>query len=98
MSWRSKCGPLRAVLPADADREAAVVVRPAISADTHAIWRLAHRDSRPVPHGQMVVAEVDGELVAAVSLANGAAIAEPFRRTAHIVRMLRSYAGVCPIG
>ena len=98
MSWRTKFGPLRAVLPVAPGREAGVLVRPATGADAHAIWRLAHRDSRPVPHGQMVVAEVDGELIAAVSVADGTAIAEPFRHTAHIVRMLRSYAGLCAVG
>jgi hypothetical protein len=68
------------------------LLRPATIADGWALWRLAHRDSRPLPAGPLVVAEVEGELVAAVSLATGNSIAEPFGSTAAIVDLLKRYA------
>ena len=74
-------------------RDEAVSVRRATAADQWALWRLAHRDTRPVPRGEMWVAEVDGLIVAAVA-ASGEAIAEPFRSTDHLVRMLRAYASL----
>ncbi|MFL5827775.1 MAG: hypothetical protein ACJ76V_14720 [Thermoleophilaceae bacterium] len=64
-----------------------VIVRDAVPADFDAIVRLAALDDRRVPSGTVVVAEVDGELVAAVSLA-GHAIADPFRPTADLVSLL----------
>lgn len=54
-----------------------------------AVARLAALDSRPVPARPVLVAEVDGELQAAVSLADGAAVADPFRPTAEVVGLLR---------
>jgi hypothetical protein len=41
----------------------------------------------------MVVAEQGGSLVAAVSLGDGASIADPFRATADTVGLLRMRAG-----
>jgi hypothetical protein len=38
--------------------------------------------------GRHVVAEVDGEIVAALPLAGGAVFADPFRRTAHLTPLL----------
>jgi len=56
--------------------------------DRAALRRIAQRDSRPVPEGELLVAEVDGELQAAIELATGEVIADPFRRTVELVRML----------
>jgi hypothetical protein len=39
-----------------------------------------------------LVAHVDGEAVAALSLVDGRSVADPFRRTAHIVTILRLHA------
>jgi hypothetical protein len=64
-----------------------VIVREAVPADFDALVRLAALDDRRVPSGTVVVAEVDGELAAAVSLA-GHAIADPFRPTADLVGLL----------
>ena len=69
-----------------------LVLRRATFADAWQLWRLAHRDSRPLPWGPLAVAEVDGELVAAVSASTGESIAEPFRPTAAIVELLKRYA------
>lgn len=65
-------------------------IRPAADADLPALHRLARLDSqgRP-PHGTVLVAEDGGELVAAMSVGDGATIANPFRATAPVVAMLR---------
>lgn len=72
---------------------APVVVRPAVAGDAEALQRLAHLDSARRPGGAIVVAEQAGSLVAAVSLTDGASIADPFRPTADIVGLLRMRAG-----
>ena len=65
-----------------------ITVRPATYADSRALLRLAALDSARVPDGRLVVAEIAGELVAAVPVAGGRAIADPFHRTAALVEML----------
>jgi len=70
----------------------AIVIRPAVAADEVGLWRLAELDSANRPDGQMVVAEQAGSLVAAVSLSDGASIADPFRATADVVELLRMRA------
>jgi hypothetical protein len=60
--------------------------------DDPALERLAQLESRELPGGRFVVAEVDGELVAAVPLAGGAPFADPFRKTAHLLPLLRARA------
>jgi hypothetical protein len=71
---------------------AALVIRRAVAADAVALQRVAELDSAPRPAGEMVVAEQGGSLVAAVSLSDGTAIADPFRPTADIVELLRMRA------
>jgi hypothetical protein len=58
-------------------------------ADLAAVRSVAERDSRPVPEGALLVAEVDGEVAAALSLATGEVVADPFRPTSAVVDMLR---------
>jgi hypothetical protein len=65
-----------------------VTVRIAQEADQRALRRLAERDMRPVPGGPVLVAEVDGTLVAARSIHDGTAVADPFRHTAHLTELL----------
>ena len=65
-----------------------VLIRAARGSDGPALARLAALDSAALPTGDMLVAEVDGELVAARSLATGATIADPFRPTADVVALL----------
>jgi hypothetical protein len=57
--------------------------------DDAALERLALLEGRPVPRGRFVVAEVDGELLAALPLGGGVPLADPFRRTAHLLPLLR---------
>jgi len=64
-------------------------IRAATDADMAALVRLARLDSSRPPAGTILVAEDDGELVAAMGVEDGAAIADPFRPTAAIVEMLR---------
>jgi hypothetical protein len=70
----------------------ALTIRHATSADEAALERLAALDSSRVPGGELIVAELDGRLVAAVSARTGAAIADPFEHTAAIVGSLRAQA------
>jgi hypothetical protein len=65
-----------------------VVIRAARGSDGAALRRLAALDSRELPAGELLVAETDHEVVAALSLATGERVADPFRRTADVVDLL----------
>jgi hypothetical protein len=66
-----------------------VVLRLCRGGDGPALERLALLESRSLPRGSFVVAEVGGELVAAAPLGEpGPAFADPFRPTAAIVRLI----------
>jgi hypothetical protein len=67
-------------------------VRVAVAADGPALTRLAALDSRPVPRGRLLVADVDGELWAAVALDGLGGIADPFRPSGELVMLLRQRA------
>jgi hypothetical protein len=60
--------------------------------DEAALIRLAALDSSRVPSGELLVAELDGALVAALSVDTGAVIADPFEHTATVVDSLRIQA------
>ena len=70
----------------------AVTIRPAIAADQSALARLAQLDCSHVPSGSLLVAEVEGELLAAVPVIGDEVIADPFVRTAEITVLLRARA------
>jgi hypothetical protein len=65
-----------------------VTVRFAGENDARALRRLAERAARPLPASPMLVAEVEGTLLAARSLVAGEAIADPLRPTAHLAELL----------
>ena len=65
-----------------------VTIRRAYPDDEGELARLAALDSRRLPGGDLLVGEVDGVLWAAVSISAGVAIADPFRASAGIVRLL----------
>jgi hypothetical protein len=66
-----------------------LTIRIAVPADAEALRRLAQLDSAPVPApALMLIAEVAGELRAAVPLYEGRPIADPFRPTAGLVALL----------
>jgi hypothetical protein len=69
-----------------------LVLRRATAEDASAVTRLARLDSAPRPSGELLVAEVGDEIVAAVPFDGGRAIADPFRPTADIVDLLRARA------
>ena len=57
--------------------------------DIDGIRRLAQLDSKHAPKGPVLVAEVAGEVVAALPLDGGPALADPFKPTASIVDLLK---------
>jgi hypothetical protein len=65
-----------------------VLIRAARGSDGPALARLAALDSAALPAGELLVAEADGELIAARSLADGFAIADPFRPAADVLALL----------
>jgi len=69
-----------------------VVIRRFAERDIDAIRRLAALDSKPEPSGGVLVAERAGELVAALPLDGGGALADPFKRTADVVTLLKRRA------
>jgi hypothetical protein len=56
--------------------------------DDPALEQLAGLEGSTVPSGRMVLAEVDGRLVAALPLAGGCMLADPFVATGHLRRLL----------
>jgi hypothetical protein len=75
------------------DEGLAFTVRFAYPDDALALRRLAALDSRRVPTGPMLVAEVDGELWAAVAIGNASSvIANPYHHTAALVALLTERA------
>ncbi|MDP9294807.1 MAG: hypothetical protein M3O90_10365 [Actinomycetota bacterium] len=66
-----------------------LVLRRAVPQDGAALARLAELDGAPHPAGEMLLAEVDERIAAAVPLDGGRAIADPFRPTAELVELLR---------
>jgi hypothetical protein len=67
---------------------ASVTIRMAGAEDTRALHRLAALDSTRYDGGPALVAEVDGELWAAVSIEGDAAMADPFRPSAELLLLL----------
>ncbi len=74
------------------DDEASITIRPARANDAEALRRIAQRDSASVPDGRLLVAVADGELRAAVSIAGGERIADPFHPSAGLARLLSARA------
>ena len=66
----------------------ALTLRYAAPADADELDRLAQLDSRRAPRGAVLVAEVDGDLWAAISLDDAHAVADPFRPTGELVALL----------
>ncbi len=58
-------------------------------ADAASLARLAGVDSRPTPAGELLGAEVDGRLVAVISLDEGKVIGDPFVRTSELRKLLQ---------
>ncbi len=69
--------------------EPAIAIRRARTADADAVARLAALDSARAPQGVVLLAEVDGEPKAALSLHDDRVIADPFSRAAELADLLR---------
>jgi len=69
-----------------------LTIRSATAADTAALATLAALDSRAIPAAPQLVATDGDQLIAAVSANDGAAIADPFVRSAAAVELLRRRA------
>jgi hypothetical protein len=66
-----------------------IAIRCAAEHDRAILQRLATLDSVAARPGEMLSAEVDGEPVAAVHVASGELIADPFRDTTAVAELLR---------
>src|SRR3954454_2823657 len=68
-----------------------ITIRPvgATDSDRAALARLAELDSAHQLEGSVLGAEVEGRLVAAISIDTGQVIADPFRRTSELRAMLQ---------
>lgn len=71
---------------------AAVVLRQARPEDGDALRRLALLDDSAPLAGEVIVAEQEGSLRAALSIHSDRAIADPFQRTGQLVELLRRRA------
>jgi hypothetical protein len=65
-----------------------IAIRLASEADNAQLIQLAALDSAPVPHSPVLVADLDGEIVAARELGRARSIADPFRLTADLRDLL----------
>jgi hypothetical protein len=81
-----------------AARSDALAIRLARTEDAGALRRLGELDSKPAlarelsglaEHGAAIVAEVEGELVAAIAIEGGRVVADPFRPSAGAAELLR---------
>jgi hypothetical protein len=66
-----------------------ITIRYSSPDDAGAVARLAALDGRPVPNEAMLLGFAGDELRAALSLAGGEVLADPFQRTAELVTLLR---------
>jgi hypothetical protein len=73
-------------------RRAADVTLRRSSGSDPSLARLAQLESRDLVAGPYAVAEVGGEVVAAVPLEGGPALGDPFQRTEHLLPLLRVWA------
>jgi hypothetical protein len=80
-------GPVQSA-PADGE----VVIRHARADEADALDTLAQLDSSRAPRGDVLVADVEGELWAAVSIDDGHAVADPFRPTGELTFRLSERA------
>lgn len=85
---RERLAPLVSDLRAKRKADGELSIRRATARDTKTIERLAALDSARAPQGEVVIAEVDGEAVAAAPVEGGRPVADPFRHTAEIVSLL----------
>lgn len=69
-----------------------ITIRHSSAMDNRGLLELAELDGRRPLEGPVLVAEIDGRLAAAVAVADGAAVADPFQHTAALVELLQAQA------
>src|SRR3954466_15991278 len=69
------------------------IIRPATADDDGALERLAGLDSQRPIASPALIGERDGRAVAAISLADGRVVADPFVPTAQLIAVMRVRAG-----
>ena len=74
------------------DRTATFAIRLATADDVAAVASLSALDSAQAPSGDVLLGVVDGRPLAALSLATGHVVADPFSPTAELVDLLRARA------
>ena len=80
----------KAERPLELDRD--VMLRLASAADETSLTRLAALDSSRTPVEPVLLALLNGEPVAALSVVDGTYVSDPFRRTAGLIDLLRARA------
>jgi hypothetical protein len=65
-----------------------ITIRRANDVDQDVLERLAALDSARMLSGEVLIGEVDDEPYAAIEIATGATVADPFRATARVVDLL----------
>jgi hypothetical protein len=68
--------------------DAPIVIRSAAEADARAIARLGLLDGHRLPAGDQLVAEAGGQILAAAEIASGTTVADPFKPTGGIARLV----------
>lgn len=63
-------------------------LRLAVTADAAALRRLAELEGRPAPEGDVLVAEVEGRVLAALPLSGDPVLADPFAQTSRLAAEL----------
>jgi hypothetical protein len=72
-----------------------LTIKLSTEADRERLRALAELDSKRPPQGDVLLAEVNGRLLAAIGM-DGAVIADPFERTGAVVDVLRAQVGRQP--
>ena len=72
--------------------DSSITIRLATEDDTLALRRLAQLDGASLPEGVLLLAEVEGEIRAALRVADSAYVADPFYPSAELVGMLDTRA------
>jgi hypothetical protein len=75
-----------------ATTDTAIEIRRATEDDAAAVRRLAQLDGARLPEGELLVAEADGEIRAALRIADSAYVADPFYPSRPLVGMLDTRA------
>jgi hypothetical protein len=90
--FEARGGPAPRPTAVAASPDAPLTIRHAGAGDLPALADLAALDARRIPSGELFVAEVEGRLLAAVSIDTGAVVSDPFEDTASMVKLLRLQA------